>query len=212
MSSHDLDRVRRDLSTMRNALGFGLPCSEADAWFHAAMAAACGVYGILNWPGSPWFVASGWAAAPIWATGAACIAYIALKARTLPPREESRRSEYKRGLVAFAFIIPAAAAYGKWSKYAGLTPAQLQGSGLAMMGAALFVVGLAKPPAHYPRSFFRVVAVPLMLFGLLIPIAPASYTRALIGLMGLVTMSLSALMTHRHVRRFREETAEHVSH
>lgn len=33
MSSNDLERVRADLSTVRNALGIGLPWSEADVWF-----------------------------------------------------------------------------------------------------------------------------------------------------------------------------------
>ena len=212
MSSNDLDRVQKDLSYMRDALRMGLPWSEADARFTAAIAVAAGVYAALSWPVLPWPVTSAWAAAPLAATLVAYLTYIALKVRRLPQREESRRREYRATIIALAVVTPVAMVYGKWGKYIGLTPAQLAGCVLALMGAAFFVVGVATPPARYPRSYLIAGSLPLMLFGLLIPIAPASYAHSLIGLMGLAALGVAAFITHRHVRRYREETAENVRH
>lgn len=177
MSSSDLDRVRADLSTMRSALGIGLPWSEADVWFGAAIAAG-GIYAVLNWPTSPWLVNSAWAAAPLASTLGAYMIYIASRSRRLPPREEPRRREYKAAVIAMAVVIPAALVFAKWGKYVGLTSSQLSGCGLALMGATFLVIGVATPPPRYPRSYLIAGAIPLMVFGVLIPIAPASYSHS----------------------------------
>ncbi|HET6882554.1 MAG TPA: hypothetical protein VFI31_20475 [Pirellulales bacterium] len=201
MSSNDLERVRADLSTMRSALGIGLPWSVADVWFCLAIAATAGVYALLSWPNSAWEITSSWAAAPLAAALGPYVIYIAAKSRSLPPRDEPRRREYKSALVAMAFVIPAAVGYAKWGQYVGMTTSQMVGCVLFLMGAAFFVIGVAAPPIRYPRSYFIAPAIPLMLFGLLIPVTPADYRHSLIGLMGLVAMALAAFITHRHVRR-----------
>jgi hypothetical protein len=200
MSSNDLKRVQADLSTMHSALGIGSPWSAADVWFCLAIAATAGLYALLCWPNATWEVHSSWAAAPLAATLIAYVLYIAAKSRTLPAREEPRRREYKSTLVAMAFVIPAAVGYAKWGQYVGMTTSQMVGCVLSLMGAAFFVIGVAAPPVRYPRSYFIATAIPLMLFGLLIPVTPADYRHSLIGLMGLMAMALAAFITHRHVR------------
>jgi len=213
MSSSDLERVRSDLATVRNALGIGLPWSATDVWFCAAISAAGGLYAVLSWPNAPWEVASAWAAAPLAAALGVYLIYIAVKSRSLPPREEPRRREYKSTLIAFACLIPAAAVYGRWGKYVGMTNMQLVGSALALMGIAFLVVGIAQPPARYPRSYLIVGAIPIIAFGLAIPIVQPPYYHSLIGLMGLVGLGLAAFVMHRHVRRLQSAAGgEHVGH
>ncbi|HVA49437.1 MAG TPA: hypothetical protein VNH11_23930 [Pirellulales bacterium] len=211
MSSSDLERVRSDLSTMRNALGIGLLWSGTDVWFCAAISAAGGLHAALSWPNAPWEVTSAWAAAPLAATLGVYMIYIALKSRRLSPREEPRRREYRSTLVALACLIPAAGVYGRWGKYVGMTKMQLVGSAMALMGIALLVVGVAQPPARYPRSYLIVGALPAIAFGLAIPIVQAPYYHSLIGLLGLVGLGLAAFVMHRHVRRLQSaEGGEHV--
>ena len=210
MSSSDLERLRPDLSSMRNVLGIDLVWSRTDVWFCAAISAAGGLYAVLSWPNSPWEVTSSWAAAPLLSVITVYLVYMAVKSRRLPPREESRRREYKSTLVALVCTVPAVAAYSMWGKHVGMTAVQLSGSVLALMGVAFFVIGVAQPPRRYPRSYFIVGSLPLMAFGMLLPLAPPSYDHSLIGLMGFVELGLAALIVHRDVRRKGDESGDHV--
>lgn len=210
MSGHDLDRVRADLATMRNALGVDLPYGEADVWFCAAMAASGGVYAVLTWPNSPVEVTSAWSALPIFAAIGAYVLYLAVKSRRLPPREGARRREYKSGLIAVAVIVPATIAYAKWAKYAGLTPTQGGGCLTALMGATMFLIGVAMPPARYPRSLLIAPSLPLIAFGAFIPLAAPDYCHCLIGLMDMVAVGQAALIEYRHIHRRLMEGENHV--
>lgn len=212
MSSNDLERLRADLTTVRNALGIDLVWSKSDVWFCAAISVAGGLYAVLSWPKSPIEVTSIWAAAPLLLVVALYLIYMAVKSRRLPPRDEPRRREYKSTLVALACTIPAVVAYSMWGRHVGMTTVQLSGSLLALMGVAFLVIGVAQPPIRYPRSYFIVGALPLIAFGMLLPLAPPSYGQSLIGLMGLVELGLAAFIVDRHIRRSCAESGNHVEH
>lgn len=210
--SGELERVRSDLSLMSQCLGLKCPWGMADVWFAAAAAAACGLYAACTWPGSPVAVPRGWAAVPIFASLAAYYAYMAVQSRRLPPREASRRREYRAGLIALACVVPLTLAYTFWGKRMGLTPSQLGGIVVAFIGAALFTVGIAFPPLRYPRSYLLIGGAPLMAFGPVISLAPPEYRSALIGLMGLVALASAAIISYRHLRRQSAEEGEHAAH
>jgi phosphate/sulfate permease len=201
MSSSDLERVRSDLSTVRNALGLDLPWSTADARFCGAISVASGLYALLSWPNSPLRVPSWWAATPLFGVLAAFFIYMAVKQRSLPPRDESRRREYRSTLAALVVTLPAVAVYLVWGKYAGLTGTLLGGNLLALIGFAMLVIGIAQPPLRYPRSYLIVGSLPLIAFGLAIPLALQPFQRPLIGLLGFVELGVAALIVDRHVRR-----------
>ena len=201
MSGADLERVRSDLSTVRNALGLDLVWSITDVWFCGATSAAAGLYALLSWPGLPLTIPSLAAAAPLLVTLAAYLIYMAVKWRSLPPREESRRSEYRSTLVALAVAVPAAALYLLWGRHAGMTGIQLRGSLLAVMGIAFLIIGIAQPPQRYPRSYFIVGSLPLMAFGAALPLAAPAYNASLIGLLGLVELGMATGIVHRQVAR-----------
>jgi hypothetical protein len=210
MSSSDLERVQSDLSAMRTFLGFGRIWTMADVAFCGALAAAFGVYAVLTWPGSPVEVAGRISSAPIFAAIAAYLGYMAIKSRRLPPREEPRRREYKSTLLAIVGAVPAAVGYAYWSAYVGMTGAQIGGSLLAIIGVTTIILGVSLPaPLRYPRSYFIVPALPLLLFGAIIPLAPPAYTHALIGIMGLASVGLASAVMHRHVRRGLAEEGDH---
>lgn len=210
--SGDLERVRSDLSLMSQCLGLKCPWGLADVWFGAAVAAACGLYAACTWPGSPVAVPRGWAAVPIFASLAAYFAYMAVKSRRLPPRESARRREYRAGLIALACLVPLTLAYTFWGKRMGLTPSQFGGIVVALIGAALFTVGLAFPPLRYPRSYLLIGGVPLMVFGPVISLAPAEYRSALIGLNGLVALGLATILAYWHLQKQSVEESEHAAH
>jgi phosphate/sulfate permease len=201
MSSSEFERVRSDLSTIREALGLDSLWSTIDVRFCGVASAAAGVYALLSWPDLPVGIAARWAAAPLLAVISAYLVYMAIKARSLPSREQSRRREYRSTLVALAVALPAVAVYLVWGKHAGMTGMQLRGSILALIGIAFLIVGIAQPPLRYPRSYLIVGAIPLIAFGLAIPLAPQPYYQSLIGLLGLVELGMAAMIIHRHVRR-----------
>lgn len=212
MSGGDLERVRSDLSAMRKILGLGLPWGLADVWFCGAASAAGGLYALLSWPGSPVEMKSPWAAAPLMGAIAAYLTYMPIKSRRLPPREESRRREYQSTLLALACAAPAIAAYVFWGKHIGMTGMQLRGSALALTGIAFLVVGVACPPAQYPRGYFIVGAVPTIAFGLMIPLASPAYYHSLLGLLCLAGFGLTALVMHRHIGRSLAQEGDHAGH
>lgn len=201
MSSRDLERVESDLATIRSALALDLFWSRIDVLFCAAIAVSAGLYGLLSWPNTPLEIRSLWAAAPLFITLATYVGYMAVKARSLPPREEPRRREYRSTLVALAVVVPAAIVYLAWGTRAGMTGIQLRGSILALMGIAFLVVGITQPTVRYPRSYFIVGSLPLIAFGIALPVAPQPYHHSLIGLLGLVELGLAALIIARQIRR-----------
>lgn len=139
------------------------------------------------------------------------IFFIAIRSRTLPPRESSRRGEYRSTLIALACIVPATLAAVVWSKQIGMTGIQLRASLLAIIGVAFFVIGLATPMIRYPRSLFIGGAVPLVAFAALFPLAPSQYLHCLSGLLGLIECGFAAVILHMGVRRYRMESGTHVS-
>lgn len=199
-SSGDWERVHSDLSTVRNALGLEQPWSTADVRFCGAISLAAGLYALLSWPGLPVQTGSFWAAAPLLGALGAFFVYMAVKQRSLPPREESRRREYRSTLVALAVALPAVAVYVLWGQRVGMTVMQLAGSLLALIGLAMLVIGIAQPPLRYPRSYLIAGSLPLIAFGLALPLAPPAYHRSLIGLLGFVELGLEALIMHRHIQ------------
>lgn len=209
--SNDLERVRSDLSLMSQWLGLQCPWGMADVRFGAALSAVFGFYAACTWPASPVELPRRWAAVPIFVGFAAYFGYMAVKSRRLPPREASRRREYKSGLITMLCVVPLTVAYKLWCDRLGMTASQSGGLVMGLMGAGFFIIGVACPPLRYPRSYFLMGAAPLMVFGPAISLAPVEYRSALIGLMGLVVLGSVTMVAHRHLRRQTSAEAQHAA-
>jgi hypothetical protein len=205
----DLTRVRADLAVMRQAIGIGPPWSMADIWFHAALAAAGGLYALVCWPGAPWEISKNLGGVPILGILGAYAVYMAIKARGLPPRQASRRSEYRSTLVAMACIVPATLIYVAWGRRVGLTRVQSGGVVMAIIGLGALVVGIAQPSLRHPRVYYIAGAIPCVLFGLAIPLANPAYASSLIGLMDLSAVGAVAVVMYLHLRRQQADEGGH---
>lgn len=209
--SSDLERVRSDLTLMSQWLGLRCPWGMADVWFGASLSTVFGLYAAFTWPGSPIAVPGRLAAVPILLGFAAYFGYMAVQSRRLPPREAPRRREYRSGLIAMACVAPLAVGYKLWCDRLGLTASQSGGIVMGIIGAALFIIGAACPPLRYPRSYFIVAGAPLTVFGPLISLAPHVYRSALIGLMGLVVLSMATIVVYWNVRGQLSAEREHAA-
>lgn len=169
------------------------------------------LYAALRWPGSPLALPGRWAAVPIFAALAAYFGYMAVKARRLPPREASRRREYQSGVLAMMCVVPLTVAYKFWGDRLGMTASQSGGIVMGVIGATAFIIGVACPPLRYPRSYFLIGGVPLMVFGPAISLAPTDYRSALIGLMGLVVLGSVTIVAYRHLQRQISAESQHAA-
>jgi hypothetical protein len=206
MSQADLRRVQADLETMRDCLGLRIWWTKADVWLSALLAAACALFAAFRWPGSPLAIPMPWAAAPLYAAIAVILGFMAVKWRTLPPREASRKREYRHLLAAMACTLIATLGYQYWGRQAGLNYTQQAGAlftilGLACTGWAL----LAPTPLRYPRGYYFACGIPLAICGMAFPLLPQEYFHAAFGLMGFVGAAAQGLVMSRRIRQMEAE-------
>ncbi|MHC4478122.1 MAG: hypothetical protein ACYTEL_20985 [Planctomycetota bacterium] len=175
MNESELNRVKKDLETVQDAVGLGLPFTRKDIW--AALGFACwgliyALCGILT-HGTYHLVAK-----LVWISVGIIVAFLYVRSRkrskTLSPAEQRELSFTKKYsaamiLLSIVFII--------WARKFGMSALLLAGS--VSFFVAAFVLLLALTSRR--RLYFLGFAIPLMLYALIFPLLPESmYTSALI--------------------------------
>lgn len=135
--------------------------------------------------------------------------YMAVKARSLPPRQASRRSDYRSTLIAMACVVPATLIYVAWGRRVGLSGVQSRGAVMAIFGLGMLLVGIAQPSLRHPRVYYIAGAIPCVLFGLAIPLAEPAYASSLVGLLDLSAVGAVATVMYLHLRRQQADEGEH---
>jgi len=182
MSQEHLDRLRGDLEIVKNAAGLELPFGRNDIRTNLWVA-ACGAM-IVVWSAlAPWefrgVVAVPLVLAVLRAVWSARRASQDRAAKPAPWRE------HRLGILAVCIILPLVAGYLQWEKRLGM-PREMVGA------AAVFFVGvaaLAVALTDRRRVSYLAAAVPLMAFGLAIPLL----TRNQVILAGGVCLSAACL-------------------
>lgn len=200
MSTGSIDRVQSDLNAMREVLGLDRIWGMADVRFGYALAGCCALFATVRWPGSPLMLPMPWAFAIVLVPLTAWMIYVAIKSRTLPPREEGRRREYRFGLILAVCVLFAFGGYAVWAGKIGLSIAQSWSVFVAILGAASVIMGIAQQrPYRYPRGYWFAGGFPLVVLGVAFPLVPPQYRDALYGVMCFAAIGSASLMMRRHV-------------
>jgi hypothetical protein len=182
--SHDesIDRVRNDLETLRQAAGLDLPFSRDDIRTNLWVA-ACGAL-LAGWAAlAPWDY-RGLVAVPLLLAVAGAV----WSARAAHRHRGSRPSpwrEHRVGMLAVAVLHPLVAAYMQWEKHLGIPREMAGAAAVFFVGVATLVFGLA----DRRRVSYLAAAVPLMAYGLVIPLL----TRQQVIVAGGVCMTVACL-------------------
>jgi hypothetical protein len=163
MSETEMDRIRKDLETIREAAGLGLPFGWEDVWLSLALV-PCGL--VLSAVGALGPLSSArLAAVP---TVGAALAAVALRFRyrRFSGRSPVRRKEYDLGLMAGLLCALTAGGYLAYARHLGQPTHVTGGLAVAMSGALCAVLGATSPGR---RSCFVAAAV-LFAYGLVIPV------------------------------------------
>ena len=166
MSHADLERVRADLNTMREAAGDGLPFGRTDVWIGVALA-GCGV------------VMAAWAA---WAPReyrwgvllpvlffAAAYAALGRHVGRRKGREPARWREFRLTMVAGAVVVPLAVGYMFWEKSVGVPRGVAGAAAIFFVSLGAAVVGIT----DRSRRNYLGSALPGVAFGAAIPLLSA---------------------------------------
>lgn len=191
MNESELNRVKKDLETIQDAVGLGLPFTRKDIW--AALGFACwglifGLCGILT-HGAYQLVAR-----LVWMSVGIIVAFQYVRSRkrskTRSPAEQREFSFTKRYsaatiLLSIVFVI--------WARKFGMPALLLAGS--VSFFVAAFVLLLALTSRR--RLCFLGFAIPLMLYALIFPLLPESMYMSVKGaaicVAGLATAAILTL-------------------
>jgi hypothetical protein len=167
MSQPDLDRVRNDLETIRNAAGVGLPFSRDDVRT-GLWCAACGLlicaWAVIGPRESRWLLYI-----PLSIAVLAC-AHSYVTARRKRHHEPVRWREHRLSIIASAVAVPAAIGYLFWERHVGVPRGMSGAASVFFIGVGLTVFAMLEPR----RRYFLGGAIPLMAFGLAIPLCSPS--------------------------------------
>ena len=211
MSQADLRRVQTDLASMQQVLGLRSMATKADVRLFAILAAASGLLALFRWPGSPVSVPFPWAAAPIYVAIALWMGFAIIKSRTLPPREEPRKRDYRTSLIMIGWTLILTLAYLAWSRRAGIGATQAPAAMFTLFGLSLIAWPLVTPPPHrYTLPYCWAAGIPFTIFGLTFPFIANDYRHVAIGLMGFFGAGASALVLARQIRQQAAEEGESV--
>jgi len=162
MSESDLKRVRGDLATMEQALDLGLPFGRLQVWLHLGLFAA-GLFWAVWAALAPWGM---WILLGVVPGILVLLGWVFLELRKGAPRA---RREAKIGTVVAVVLIVLVEAYFAWGKSLGI-PVRLVGAiGLFFVGVALIPWALSKRGRLHGLG----AAIPLMLFGVAVPVCTA---------------------------------------
>jgi len=200
MSQTDLNRVRDDLDTMKQAAGIGLPFGREDVRMGIWLA-VCGIL-ISAWALlGPWeyrqvvFIPLGLAILVAARTAAA--------ARRQRGSEPARWREHRLSLVGLLVILPIVFGYMRWERQLGLPREVVGAAAVFFTGAGLLVFAVADPKRRYVAG----AAIPLMVTGLAIPLCTPSQVLIGAGLCWTVAGLATAAIQHWQLRRYGRDHA-----
>ncbi len=182
--SHDesIDRVRNDLETMRQAAGLELPFGRDDVRTNLWVA-ACGAL-LAAWAAlAPWEF-RGLVAVPLLLAVAGAV----WSARAAHRHRGSRPSpwrEHRLGMLAALILLPLAVGYMAWEKRLGIQREMVGAAAVFFVGVATLVFALA----DRRRLSYLAAAVPLMAYGVVIPLL----TRQQVIVAGGIFMTVACL-------------------
>ena len=163
MSQEHLDRLRGDLEIVRNAAGLELPFGRNDVRTNLWVA-ACGAM-IAVWSAlAPWEFREA-IAVPL---GLAVLGAVwsARRAQQNRAAKPACWREHRLGILAVCLILPLVIAYQQWEQRLGMPREMVGAAAVFFVGVAALVVALI----DRRRVSYLAAAVPLMAFGLAIPL------------------------------------------
>ncbi len=187
----DLERLKGDLGTLRQAVGLEPPFGREDIRAHLAIAGGGAV--TLLWASLPTGLPAQWGIVPLIAVVIGYVIWMRTRYRKGTGRSPMRRREYTSGIVGMVVVGALALVYRNW---AGALQIPLTVAG----GALLFVFGVAMlMPVLRDRNRLSDlgIAVPLMVCGLVIPLWSNSPWVVLGVTFGVGGLATAALMEHQ---------------
>ena len=132
----------------------------------------------------------------------AWLGHLATKSRRKSCVNQTRRKEYRYALLVAPLVVLVALSGMFWFADAGITPIQFAGVSLVMVGTAFVIIAITNHrPAKYPRSYWLVAGLPLILTGPWIPFCTHAQAVIACSCMGAVMCGLIAVVLHIQLRR-----------
>lgn len=176
MELPEIERLQKDLSTIREAAGLELPFGWEDVWLEFST----GVLGLVAgvWSLIPHGYPRCWGFVPAIVLIIPYTIWLRVKYRRSSGRSPIRRREHTSGFVVAAVLAGLLIVYRIWAR-------QLQIPFFKMQGIALFMVGVGvvlPSVLDVRRIYLLGYAIPLMLCGLSLPWVgmPAEFMGALV--------------------------------
>ncbi|UCD29965.1 MAG: hypothetical protein JSV03_05685 [Planctomycetota bacterium] len=165
MSQVDLDRVREDLATVKQAAGMELPFGWEDVWLNVFVLSVGGMVAVI-WTFLPHSLPHSLGLIPLLIVAVVYGIRLRIKYRRSTGRSSIRRREYTASFVIAAVVGTCAIVYRLWGTRLGLPLSILQGIAIFFVG--LMLVG----PAVLDRSriYCLGISLPFILCGLAIPL------------------------------------------
>jgi hypothetical protein len=165
MTDDSLDRIQGDLATLRQAAGLELPFGKTDVRTNIWVA-ACGAL-IAVWSAlAPW--ENRWLLAAPLVLAVAGAAWSARQAHRNRAAKPSPWREHRLGILAMLVVLPLVALYRYWETRVGVPRETAGAAAVFFVGVAALVISLT----DRRRLSYLAAALPLIAFGMTIPLLP----------------------------------------
>jgi hypothetical protein len=194
MADADLQRVRDDLSSLRQAAGLDLPFGWEDvrlAWLVAGTGGVAVLWTLLV-PGRP----PNFGLIPLLLVAIGGVVRLRIKYRQSSGRSRARRGEYTLGLVLAGVMVVLMLIYRIWAVRLGMPFRNVQAIAIFFAGLAVAVLALT----HRWRMANLALAVPLVMCGLALPFLPVQ-PATLFGIAMIIGGSALAVVETYQLKR-----------
>jgi len=184
MGEAEIDRLRADIATIREAGGLDLPFGWEDVCLNLALAPCGAILAVAGAFGPP--EAGPWAVTPVLGVvlGVVCLRY---RFRRSTGRSPARRREYDLMLGAGLLYGLLTGVFLEWARSTG-QPAGIAGGCATAMGGALCAVLASTSPG---RLYWSAAAVDLIANGLVYPLCSPPQL-AIVGGVGMAASGVAA--------------------
>ena len=198
----DVERLKADLSTLRQAAGLEPPFGREDVRAHLAVAASGAV--ALVWALLPTGLPAQWGTVPLILVGVGYVTWMRTKYRRRSGRSPMRRREYTSEIVGMFVVGALALVYRFWAEKLGISTTIAGSAGMFVFGLAMLI------PVLRDRNRLPDLglAVPLMVCGLVIPFCPVSLWVVVGATFMIGGLATAAIMAHC----LKVADATHASH
>jgi hypothetical protein len=190
----EIDRIREDLQTIRDAAAMGLPFGWEDVWLNLAMV-PCGLIEAAAWVFGP-LESRALMAMPGMAVVAAALG-LRYRFRKSTGRSALRRREYDLALGAGLLYGVLAGVFLGWAKSAEQPTGVTGGVATAMAGGLCAVLAATSPG----RRYWSAAAVVLLAYGLVQPLCSPRQLAVAGGAAMVVSGLLAAAIQAGQLRR-----------